>query len=210
VNLASRLLLLGACVASVPSRLPLAAQRLSLAGGASAARVQSLAPTGVMTEYTGTVLGGTGQLAVGPVALELGYWQGSLTPARDVVEARALVGVRVGGWLVLRGGPHVRSYVTRAGTERWVLWQVRVRTEQALVGPGVRVHAEGWRTVAGEVNAPQAFDRAQGGEVGLTLRPARGPFWVRLAYGLDDAKLGGAVRRETVELLSLGVGIGGR
>lgn len=190
--------------------------RLTLGGGATGVRVQSLAPTGILSELTGTAFGSTGGVALGRVALELGYWQGRVAPrpagppARDLIEAMALLGVRPAGWLVVRAGVQVRSYVTPAGTERWVFWQVRVRTEQVIVAPAIRVHGELWRAVSAQVNAPQPFDRGQGGEVGLSVRPPRLPLWARLSYGIDDAKLGGGARRETVDQLSLTVGIGGR
>lgn len=196
--------------------------RWTFAAGATGVRVQSLAPTGVISELSGTTLGGSGGVALGRLALDIGYWQGRVAPegaaggagvrppARDYTEGTVLLGVQPVGWLRVRGGVQARTYVTPAGTERWVFWQVRVRAEQMILEPAVRVHGELWRAISTEVNAPQPLDRGQGGEVGLTVRLPRWPLSARLTYGIDDAKLGGGVRRETVDQLSLTIGFGVR
>lgn len=200
----------------------LAAQgpRLTFAVGATGVRVQSLAPTGAVSELSGTTLGGSGGVALGRLALDIGYWQGRVAPvgagggvgppARDYTEGTVLLGVQPVGWLRVRGGVQARTYVTPAGTERWLFWQLRVRAEEMIIEPAIRVHGEVWRAISSEVNAPQPLDRGHGGEVGLTVRPPRWPLWARLTYGIDDAKLGGGVRRETVDQLSLTMGFGGR
>lgn len=188
----------------------------TLGAGATDLRVQSRAATGVTSELTGIAVGGEGELALGPVALEVGYRQGPVEAdaagavRRDVIEGRALLAVRAVGWFAVKAGPQVRSYVTTAGTERWVFWQARVRVEHTIVEPSVRGYVEVWRALSTEVNAPQPVERGYGGEVGLTVRVARGPLWVRLVYGIDDARLSGSARRETVEALALTVGFGGR
>ncbi len=188
----------------------------TLGVGATSVRVQSRAVTGVASELTGVAFGGDGRLALGPLALEVGYRQGPVESdaagvvGRDMVEGRALLAVRAVGWFAVKAGPQVRSYVTAAGTERWVFWQARVRVERTIVEPSVRGYVEVWRAFSTEVNVPQPVERGYGGEVGLTIRVARGPLWLRLAYGIDDTRLTGSARRETVEALALTVGVGGR
>jgi len=49
---------------------------------------------------------------------------------------------------------------------------------------------------------------AQGGEVGLTVRLPRTPFWGRLTYAIDQATIGS--RTETLEAVGIAVGYGGR
>jgi hypothetical protein len=147
------------------------------------------------------------------VGLELGYWQGNLAPStagpaeRELIEGRALIGLRPVPWLMVAGGAHVRSYVTAAGTERWLFWQARLRAEPAIAGPRVRGRLEVWRAFAADVSTAPAFDRSYGGEVGLTLGPF-GPLWLRMAYSIEDARFRGNTRRETVEELSFSVGAG--
>lgn len=188
----------------------------TLGAGATGIRLQSRLATGASSELTGVAFGGEGGLALGPVALEVGYWQGRLdpdaagTPSQDVIDGRALLSLRAVGWLAVKGGAEARSYVTTAGTERWVFWQLRVRAERVIVEPSVLGYVEVWRALSTEVNAPQPVERGQGGEVGLTVRRVLGPLWVRLAYGIDDARLSGSARRETVEAVALSVGLGGR
>ncbi|HEX9611576.1 MAG TPA: hypothetical protein VF978_06785 [Gemmatimonadales bacterium] len=188
---------------------------LTVGAGATGIRLQSRSATGVSSDVSGVVFGGAGSVAVGPVALELGYWQGRLdagpgsTQLQDVIDGRALLVLRAVPWLGVKVGTEARSYVTPAGTERWVFWQARIRAERTIVDPSVRGHVEVWRALSTEVNAPQAVDHGQGGEVGLTLLRALGPLWVRLAYGIDDARLTGSARRQTVEALAFSVGYGG-
>jgi len=117
--------------------------RLSFAVGATGVRVQSLAPTGVVSELSGTTLGASGGIALGRVALDIGYWQGRVAPvgtggagvrppARDYTEGTVLLGVQPSGWLRVRASVQARTYVTPAGTERW-----RSMT-RSLKGGGVR------------------------------------------------------------------------
>lgn len=181
-------------------------------------RVQSLAPTGILSELRGTAFGGDGAWLLGRVALEIGYWQGHLTPRaagggpppRSITEGVALLGIHPVPSVLIGGGVQARSYRTPAGVERWVFWQVRARTEQMLVDPAIRVHLELWRAIKADVNAQQPFDRGQGGEVGFTVLAPRSLLWGRVAYSIDDAKLGAGARRETVDALTITIGIGRR
>jgi hypothetical protein len=126
-----------------------------------------------------------------------------------VIDGYALLVVHAQPWLDVKMGAEARSYVTPAGTERWVFWQARLRAERTIVDPSVRGHIEVWRALSTEVNTSGTVDRAQGGEVGLTLLRVLGPLWVRMAYGIDDARLVGSERRQTLEALGVSVGYGG-
>ena len=71
---------------------------------------------------TGLLREGTLRLGVSVVGLDLRYRQGTLSAAggaeqHKLVEGQALLGLRFGPWLTLEAGPHVRAYVTPAGTE---------------------------------------------------------------------------------------------
>jgi hypothetical protein len=152
---------------------------------------------------------------LGRVSLAVSYLQGKLDPApapgagalRDqLVEGAVLLGVHPTGWLTLAGGPHARAYaLTRGGSERWLFWELRARAATEFVGTAVRGYAELWRTVSGDVNVPEQFDHAQGGEAGMILRLARAPLEARVAYRIDNAVL--QTRTETVDGVLIGVGL---
>ena len=57
--------------------------------------------------------------------------------------------------------------------------------------------------------SPEPVDHVQGGEAGVVLRPPRAAVWLRLGYRVDGARLGSGLRSETVEAVSLALGIGG-
>ena len=82
---------------------PLAGQtpRLRVDVELDGATISSAPDIGAVGSYlSGTTFGGEGRLAFGPVRLNLGYWQGSLSnqsgPAvgEDVVEGKILLGWR--------------------------------------------------------------------------------------------------------------------
>jgi hypothetical protein len=179
-------------------------------------RLQTRFATGASSDVSGVALGASGGVGRGPVALALGYWQGSVdansggAQQQDVIDGYALLVLRAKPWLGVKVGAEARSYVAPAGTVRWVFWQARLRAERTIVEPSVRGHVEVWRALSTEVNTPGTVDRAQGGEVGLTLQRALGPLWVRLVYGIDDVRLVGSGRRQTMEALAFSLGYGGR
>ncbi len=191
-----------------------AAQAFDAAGGplGAAVRLRSEVP-GHIEEHSGLAVGGEGALSLGRLLLEADYWQGTLdsdaagVPSRDLVEGKALLGVRPFAWLALKAGPHVRSYVTGGVTQRWVFWEARASAQSPLVAPAVTGYLELWRALSADVNVPEAFDRAQGGEAGLRLRPGAGPLRARLGYRIEHSQFGGAARVETVEQLVFGLGL---
>ena len=165
---------------------------------------------------SGFAAGALARVAFGRVSVEASYGQGRLTAdtgaaaARNLVDGSVAVAVRAAPWLLVMAGPHLRGYVAPGGTERWVFWEARVRGESAII-PGVLLaHVEGWVALASSVNMDPGAAGAHGGEAGLTLRLAQSPFWARLAYAVDNAKLTNGARTETVEAVFLGVGFGGR
>ncbi|HJS44308.1 MAG TPA: hypothetical protein VJ755_12605 [Gemmatimonadales bacterium] len=189
---------------------------LTLGGGARAIRLQSRFATGASSDVSGVAVGASSGVEFGRLALALGYWQGGLdaappgTQKQDVIDGYALLALRATSWLKVKGGAEARSYVTAAGTEHWLFWQARLRAERMIVNPSIRGHVEIWRALSTEVNTPVTVDRAQGGEVGVTLRRALGPLWARLTYGIDDVRLVGSARRQTLEALAFTVGYGGK
>ena len=213
-----RLVVAAVCVAVLGGRA-LGAQTanwFTVGASTTGIRLQNRFATGVSSAVSGVALGASGAVGRGRLALALGYWQGRVdadpggTEQQDVIDGYALLVLRAQPWLGVKVGTEARSYVTPAGTERWVFWQARLRAERTIVDPSVRGYVEVWSALSTEVNTSESVDRAQGGEVGLTLLRALGPVWVRMAYGIDDVRLTGTERRQTLEVLALSVGYGGR
>ncbi|OLC34364.1 MAG: hypothetical protein AUH81_12445 [Candidatus Rokubacteria bacterium 13_1_40CM_4_69_5] len=172
---------------------------------------------GARESQSGPIFGGEAGLGLGPVTLGAGYLEGRLQPGssgtpkgRDLVEARIFVSARPVPWLTLSAGPRVRAFVTDSATERWVLWQVRARAQNALASTPLQTYIELWRALSARVNLPEPVDHVQGGEAGVVLRPRGSAVWLRLGYRVDGAQLGGGSRSESVEAVSFAVGIGPR
>jgi hypothetical protein len=196
--------------------LSLAAQRPRIGATlyGSALEARSVLP-GAGEALSGNAFGGEGRVLWRRLTVAVGYGQGSLDPdtagpaARDYVEGYALLGGRVLSWLELRAGPHARAYVTPAGTQRWLFWELRARFDAPVVTDWIRGHAELWGVVSGSVNVAESFGSARGGTAGVTARLGGTPLWARLQYGIDEARLANGTRRETVEALTLALGVGG-
>jgi len=168
--------------------------------------------------FSGPTFGVEGGVSLRSLRLGAGYLEGRVQPssgssdsvARDLVEARAFLGVQLLPWLRLSVGPHVRAFVMDAVTERWVLWPLRARAQTALASTPLETYVELWRALSAKVNLPEAVDHVQGGEAGVVLRPRGSALWMRLGYRVDGAQLGGGSRSESVEAVSFAVGIGSR
>lgn len=195
---------------------PLVAQRrVDLWGVASAtaAKARSRYPAGVEA-LSGFVLGGEGGASWGPVSLRVGYVHGSLDPdtvgpaSRDHTEGFVLLGGRPVSGLEIAAGPHARAYVTSAGTQRWLFWELHARYETAIVRPLIHGYAELWNAVAGQVNVAEGFNSGRGGTAGIVFRPKGGRFALRLCYAIDETRLGSGKRRETVEGVTFAMGYG--
>src|SRR3989449_6106332 len=163
----------------------------------------------------GPVLGGEGRLVFNRFSVGLGLLSGTLQGAdqgslkRDLIEGRLVVSARPLPWLEMSVGPFVRAYVTDSVTERWVFWQARARVDAPIVTSSLSSYVELWRALSSDVNLVAGAGRVQGGEAGVVYRPPQRPFWLRLAYRVDDAavRAGGS---ETLEAISLAIAVGGR
>lgn len=143
--------------------------------------------------------------------LEGQYLEGTLTPegvagvdGEDFVDARAALRMRVLPWVALGVGPHLRAFVTPAGTARWARVELHARAEGELVAGLARLRVDTWLAVAAESNVQDGGDGALGGEVGLLFRIPKTPGTVQLSYVADRATFanGGS---EFVEGLRVGL-----
>lgn len=203
---------------------PVAAQRaLQWEASLSGVGMRVLSTTGGQTQkLSGAVFGVQGHVLFARfITLNLGYWQGQITPAdgqssiapRDVVEGYAQIGARPLSWLWLRGGPHAWTYISNAGRQRWLLMEGRARVQGEIV-PEVQSYLEFWNVFSASVNVPQGFQSGRGAEGGISLRirdvpiiPERFPVRIRAAYGIERVRMEGGVRSEVVDRLSLSIGI---
>jgi hypothetical protein len=195
---------------------PLMGQQSSrLSGGLGIQSIHVRTEAGPQIQLlSGTVIALEGRVRFGPVHLVVDYQQGKVNPdsgiatARDLIEGRALLGVRLVRWLGLRVGPHARAYVTPAGTQRWLLGATQLRLEPTLVPGAIRSYLDVWQVVSGNVNLPEAFKNGTGAEAGMIVQLRRRPIWGQLSYGIDRLRLGGTGRIETVDRLTLTLGLG--
>lgn len=174
-------------------------------------------------KLSGAVFGFQGHILYSRlITLDLGYFQGKLTPAtgqavqiaeRDVVEGFAQVGARPLSWLSLCVGPHAWTYTSNAGRQRWFLMEGRVRAQGEIL-PEVLSYFELWKVFSANVNVPQGFQSGAGGEGGISLRlrevpviPERFPVRIRASYGIEQVRMNGAGRTEVLDRLSLSIGI---
>lgn len=186
-------------------------------GDAAAIWLRQETAPGVTDRMRGLALGAEGRVNYGPLTFGAGLMEGRLDAAsggtgaaRDLVEGRAFVAARALPWLEVSLGPLLRAYVTDSATERWVVWQGRARIDAPILTARLTSFVELWRGLSSRVTFPPFLaGRVQGGEAGLVYKPPRGPLWWRLAYRVDDALLsGGPGGSETVEVVTLSVGIG--
>jgi hypothetical protein len=210
----SRLAVLVALVSLVHGA-GVAAQSVTGGIGLTGALVSVDRETSTATEeLSGTVFGAEGAVRFWRLELSGRYVQGAVdtdpgTEAFDFVEGELLLGLRLVRPVLLRFGPHVRSWVEPTGTIRWSHWEMRVRVEAPLLAGGsLQSFVEGWYAVSGSVNAPDPFQVGRGlaGGIGITIPST--PLNVQLAYRLDRGALDAQARTETVEQLSVRIGIG--
>lgn len=165
--------------------------------------------SGFDVRRTGVLLDGRGTLAAGPLQLSLDYRQGSLGTAnpvndRTLVEGRALLGLRLARWVLIELGPLARAYITPGGTERWLLWEGNARFEAQVLGPSVRTYAVLSRVLGSNL---AAFGNGQAGAAGLTVRLGRSPLSAQLGYWVNQANLSGGLRVETLQGVSVALGL---
>ena len=194
---------------------PLGAQtRWDVSFGAAGAReiVRSRTRSDTTERLSGLVFTGEAIVTRGRVVGRLRYGQGRVTAdtgtgimPRDLVEGEALVGYKARPWLTLWFGPHARTYRTALGDQRWLFWSARVSARGGLFPGRLESFGELWQGFSGSVSRPAAPVAGRGVEAGLELRLAPRPFWGRLAYRIEQGRVGGE-RRETVEAITLTVG----
>ncbi|MBI4503716.1 MAG: hypothetical protein HY700_21465 [Gemmatimonadetes bacterium] len=201
------LLLIATATASASGQM---APRLGIYAGGMMLRVQS--------EVAGRVESMTDQVLVGEAVYTRGfllaeglYAQGRLTPAggapRDLVEARGFAGVRIFRMLSIKGGPQIRAVALPSGTRRRIFWEVRTRIEAPIAGI-VGAYAEGWTAMAGRSNIDEHVDKAHGAEAAVTARVPGLPVWGKLGYRVEFAGFDQGLRSETVDGITLSIGVG--
>ena len=166
------------------------------------------------TKSSGTLFGLEAGFRYWRAELRGRYSQGGLEPtgggqSTDLVEGELMLGVWPVDMLELRFGPRARSYVTNAGTVRWVFWEVRARFEANLSrGSSLWSYFEAWYALTGSVNAAESFGNGRGLEGGLGLLIPSTPVRLRLGYRIDQGRLQEDSRTEAIEELILAVGVG--
>jgi hypothetical protein len=153
-----------------------------------------------------TAAGFAGSVRLRRLELQVRYAEGS----NDLVEGALSLGWLATPWLSMQLGPHARRYDTPLGAERWVTWRLGARGDVALASSGVHGYALLWRALALDVNLPAGSGSAHGGEIGVRTDALLRPLWLAMAYGIDQAVVRDANRRETVKTLTLTVGVNRR
>ncbi len=200
-----------ALLLAVAVQSPVEAQPVQVSGAVQASSVSLKRTTTGTVSMSGLGVGGFVRVTKWLAQLELHYEQAAMSgtdPSQDLVEGEVLLGIRVLPWLTVKVGPRIRANVTDLGTERWVLWQGRIRTDTRLIASTVRAHVEVWSILSGDVNLNDAFGQGQGLEGGLEVK-LFGAFWGGLGYRFDRDVLGDGVRTDVTERLYLRFGMGG-
>ena len=170
-----------------------------------------VAAASVEQARSGAVFGATGSVSLARFLLDVRYVEGALNAEglndEDLVEGEVFVGVRPVPWLTIKAGSHIRSFVTGDGTERWVLWEARVRLEPVVFDPTIRSFVEVWRTLGSDIDLPSDFDRGWGVDGGLLVRLAPTRLSAMVGYRVDNSRLESGARTETVEQFILGIGV---
>lgn len=192
---------------------PTAAVGQTVSGGAAVTHLRlARERDGNVEMLSGNALGVMAGLRMGPVSLALDYLQGSITTAdgvveEDAVEGEAILLVRPVPGIAIGTGAHARSFVTAAGTQRWVFWEARLHTEAALYGP-FRGYFAGWRVLAASVNLVDPFDHGYGVDGGVSVSFGHLPVAVRARYRAERVTLAGGARTQTNERVGIVVTIG--
>ena len=200
--------LVGAAALLTPQ--PTAAQAFDF--GATAMSLRLTRESGTTVTATGAAFGIEGRVRVQAVSLVLRYRQGQLTNDnalidQDFVEGEAFIVAQPARWISLGVGPHVRAYAEPSGTERWLMWEGRLRLRAVLL-PTVTGYLEGWRVLGADLNVAEELDSGYGLDGGLEIRLSAAPVGFLLRYRTEHAELAGGARRETVEQIAFGISVG--
>lgn len=141
--------------------------------------------------------------------LEGQYAEAALTPdapsgtgAEDLVDARVIARVRVAPGVSVGAGPHLRAFVTPAGTARWTRVELHARLEGELIAGIALLRVDTWYAASAEANVQGGGDGAVGGEAGMFVRIPRTPTALFVGYSADRARFvsGGAEFVEGVRI----------
>jgi hypothetical protein len=196
-------------IASLPARAQTRrGPDVHFAIGATAAREQSNV-SGFSTQRSGVLVEGQGTLGQGPLRLGLAYREGNLgadNPVNDrtLVEGKVQLGLRLARWVLVEAGPIIRAYVTPGGTERWRLWEARARFEAQIAGPTVMTYVGVARVLGANLTG---YGHGQSGDAGLTLRLGRSPLCAQLGYWVNQSSLSAGLRVETLQGISIALGV---
>ena len=202
--------LLFATLVSLPTAL--GAQELApIVLGADATTLRVVRDVATSQLLEGSVLGAKASFSFRRVQLEGRYTEGSIVPSgvlgaedEKYVDALVVARVNVNSFLSLGAGPHLRAFVTPAGTARWSRMELHARTEGELINGLARVRIDAWFAASAESNVQGGGSGAMGGEAGLVLRIPNTPTALHVMYTADRATFanGGA---EFVEGIRVGL-----
>jgi hypothetical protein len=204
-----RSLLLAACL-TVPAALR-AQEFAPIVLGADATTLRVVRDVATSQLLEGSVLGAKASFSFRRLQLEGRYTEGSLVPSgligaedEKYVDALVIARVNVNPYLSLGAGPHLRAFVTPAGTARWSRLELHARTEGELINGLARVRIDAWFAASANANVQTGGSGAMGGEAGLVLRIPNTPTALHLMYTADRATFanGGA---EFVEGIRIGL-----
>jgi hypothetical protein len=156
-------------------------------------------------------IGGAIAVRLRKLRLDLRYLEGGLSsdadiPDQDIVEGELMLGFAPFSWFGVKVGPHIRSFVTSQGTQRWVFWEGRAALGTTLGSPNLATYLEAWHVFASDVDAVEPFGSGNGMEAGISYSLNRLPFMARLAYRIDSSSLAEGARESTVEQLVFAIG----
>lgn len=182
-----------AALVALPASLT--AQELSpIVLGADATTLRVVRDVATSQLLEGSVLGAKASLAFRRLQLEGRYTEGSLVPSGIIgaddekyVDALVVARVRLTPYLWLGAGPHLRAFVTPAGTSRWSRMELHARTEGDLINGLARLRIDAWFAASASSNVQDGGTGAMGGEAGLLLRIPNTPTALQLMYTADRA-----------------------
>jgi hypothetical protein len=179
--------------------------------GADATTLRVVRDVATSQLLEGSVLGAKASFSFRRLQVEGRYTEGSLVPSgligaedEKYVDALVIARVNVNPYLSLGAGPHLRAFVTPAGTARWSRLELHARTEGELINGLARVRIDAWFAASANANVQTGGSGAMGGEAGLLLRIPNTPTALHLMYTADRATFanGGA---EFVEGIRIGL-----
>lgn len=205
-----------ACAYPASAQLPPA--RVAVGLSVSQMRIHTVLPAvdgmpGTTEMLSAAAVGGEIGLALGRFRLRGAYRQSDLDPRtgatleHDAAEGEIMVGVAPFSWLTIFTGAHRRTYETALGTQRWSMWEFRVRSDVPIVGDRLRAYAEVWPAVAASVNVREAWSSAWGGDGGLELVLHQAPVTLRAGYRIEVHRLEDG-RREVADGVAVTVRVG--